>query len=242
MKENTDIIYSEDNVGFSGGNNIGIRYAKERYAPELYLLINNDTIVQPDTIEQLVKTYMTNNNVGIVTGKICYYEQPNLLWAARGKFSFITGLADQPDYGKEDDKQYDDECNISFASGCLMLIPQKIIQYVGLLDEKFFLYAEDTDYCCRVLKSGYNIVYTGKATIYHKVSQSVGKKSSMQQYYMFRNNCYIVSMYCKYPFYGYLRRFYRAFKDIISGELELTYLIQAWKDFKKGITGKRKGM
>lgn len=235
-----DIIISEDNLGFSGGNNLGIKYAKDKYNPEYYLLLNNDTVINEDTISNLKKGFDFDDRAGIVTGKIYYFSDPKTIWAAGGKFDFNTGIADQPELGKVDNEnKYEGTYEISFATGCTMLISKDVIDSVGYLEENYFLYAEDTDYCCRVLKEGFKIIYTGKAIIYHKVSASTGKQSTMQQYYMFRNNLYIIQKYCNKPVYGYIRRIYRTIKEMKYEHYSLNILYRAWKDFRKNIIGKQ---
>lgn len=234
-----DVIISEENLGFSGGNNLGIKYAQEKYDPEYYLLLNNDTVITKDTISNLKKGFDFDSKAGIITGKIYYFSEPKTIWAAGGKFNFNTGIADQPELGKIDDGvQYENTCEVSFATGCTMLISKQVINTVGYLEESYFLYAEDTDYCCRVLNAGFKIIYVGKALIYHKVNASTGKQSNMQQYYMFRNNCYIIKKYCNKPLYGYARRIYRTIKEMKYEHYSLRVLYKAWRDFHKGIIGK----
>ena len=234
-----DVIISEENLGFSGGNNLGIKYAQEKYDPEYYLLLNNDTVITKDTISNLKKGFDFDSKAGIITGKIYYFSEPKTIWAAGGKFNFNTGIADQPELGKIDDGvQYENTCEVSFATGCTMLISKQVINTVGYLEESYFLYAEDTDYCCRVLNAGFKIIYVGKALIYHKVSASTGKQSNMQQYYMFRNNCYIIKKYCNKTLYVYARRIYRTIKEMKYEHYSLRVLYKAWRDFHKGIIGK----
>lgn len=234
-----DVLISEENLGFSGGNNLGIKYAQEKYDPEYYLLLNNDTVITKDTISNLKKGFDFDSKAGIITGKIYYFSEPKTIWAAGGKFNFDTGIADQPELGKIDDGvQYENTCEVSFATGCAMLISKQVINTVGYLEESYFLYAEDTDYCCRVLNAGFKIIYVGKALIYHKVSASTGKQSNMQQYYMFRNNCYIIKRYANKPLYGYARRIYRTIKGMKYEHYSLRVLYKAWRDFHKGIIGK----
>ena len=227
-----DVIISEENLGFSGGNNLGIKYAQEKYDPEYYLLLNNDTVITKDTISNLKKGFDFDSKAGIITGKIYYFSEPKTIWAAGGKFNFNTGIADQPELGKIDDGvQYENTCEVSFATGCTMLISKQVINTVGYLEESYFLYAEDTDYCCRVLNAGFKIIYVGKALIYHKVSASTGKQSNMQQYY-------IIKKYCNKPLYGYARRIYRTIKEMKYEHYSLRVLYKAWRDFHKGIIGK----
>ena len=238
LNETADILYLDKNRGFAGGNNYAIKYAIEHYSPSYILLLNNDTIVEKHAIERLVEGTIKCPDAGIITGKINYYDKKDIIWAAQGKFSYKTGIADQPYMGKADNGEANHSEAITFASGCLMLIPNEVISKVGYLDESYFMYAEDTDYCCRVMNAGYLIYYAANARIYHKVSASVGNNSKLQQYYMFRNNCYIAKKYCTFPLYGYIRRFYRAMKEMRRNGLHIGIIFKAWKDFRRGVTGK----
>lgn len=238
LKTNTDIVISETNLGFSGGNNIGIQYAKEKYDPEYYLLLNNDTVIVDNTLSELVSHSNLVEKTGLVTGKIYYYSKPKTTWYAGGIFNFNTGIADQPSAGISLHKEINGCVEVTFVTGCVMLLHKSVLTQIGLLDEEFFLYAEDTDYCCRIMQAGYKLVYVPSAIIYHKVSASAGKQSDMQQYYMMRNNCYIIKKYCKYPAYGYTRKWYRVAREILQGKSDLRIQVKAWKDFNRGVTGK----
>ena len=242
LQSNTDIVFSDNNLGFSGGNNLGIAFAKQKYDPDYYLLLNNDTVIEKNTLEELIKVKVAYPDFGIVTGKILYYAKPDTIWAAGGKFSFKTGIADQPALGKENKNEVEVLEKTTFVTGCVMLIRKEVIEKVGLLEESYFLYAEDTDYCCRVMKAGYDLYYTSAAIIYHKVSASTGKVSSLQQYYNLRNNFYIISKYCESPLYGYARRFYRILKRRKSEGYSLRIVLRAWRDFRRGITGRVEGL
>lgn len=238
LNVNTDIIISEKNLGFSGGNNIGILYAKDKYDPEYYLLLNNDTVILEDTLSELIAHSDVIEKTGLVTGKIFYYSKPKTTWYAGGIFNYHTGIADQPLSGISESCEKNGCVEVTFATGCVMLLHKKVIEKIGLLNEEYFLYAEDTDYCCRMMQAGYKIVYVPDAIIYHKVSASAGKQSIMQQYYMMRNNCYIIQKYCKFPIYGYVRKWYRVGREIIQRESNLKIQIKAWRDFTRGVTGK----
>ena len=215
LNKHTDIVASEKNLGFSGGNNLGIQYAKKKYDPDYYLLLNNDTVILNDTLSELVEHCNIIENTGLVTGKIFYYSQPEVIWYAGGVFNYKTGIADQPVLGVDESSENNGCIDVTFATGCVMLLPRNVIEKIGLLDEEYFLYAEDTDYCCRIMQAGYKLVYVPSAIIYHKVSASTGNQSAMQQYYMMRNNCYIIKKYCRFPAYGYARKWYRVLRDIV---------------------------
>lgn len=238
LSANCDIILLDRNLGFSGGNNKGIIYAREKYRPDYYMLLNNDTVIQENTLITLLRLTEKTPKVGITTCQINYFYQPELVWFGDGKFDYNTGMADMPGLGKREEYHTKGVREITFATGCLFFIPSSVIQDIGLLDESFFLYSEDAEYSCRVQKCGYKIIYTTETKIYHKISASTGQYSKMQQYYMFRNNCYMIQRFCKYPLLGYLKRFYRTIKEVNRGEYQVTNVIKAWRDYKKGIIGK----
>ena len=238
LNANTDIVISDENLGFSGGNNLGINYAKKKYDPDYYLLLNNDTVIVDNTLSELMAHSNLVEKTGLVTGKIYYYSKPETTWYAGGIFNFNTGIADQPILGADESGMKNGCIEVTFATGCVMLLHKNLIAQIGLLDEDYFLYAEDTDYCCRIMQAGYKLVYVPCAVIYHKVSASTGNQSSMQQYYIMRNNCYIIKKYCKYPAYGYVRKWYRVAREILQGKSDLKIQARAWKDFNRGVTGK----
>ena len=236
IKVNADLIILKENLGFSGGNNQGILFAKERYNPDYYFLLNNDTVIEKFTINYMLKAFDKYYRVGIVTCRIPYYKKRNYLWNGEGSFDDKLGIADQPYMGKKStEDEY--ECIVNFASGCAMLISKDVVKDVGVLSEKYFMYAEDTDYCCRVRNANYNIVYTNNGIVYHKVSASTGEDSDFQIYYMFRNNCFIIKQYSVYPILGYIKLWYRMIKkDRLKKHRKIVN--KAWKDFRSGINGK----
>lgn len=127
--------------------------------------------------------------------------------------------------------------NISFASGCLMLIPIGAVQKVGLLEEKYFLYSEDTDYCCRIRKAGLNILFCEKAVIYHKVSASTGKNSDSMTYYTTRNKLYIARDFTTNRYSAYARITLQLLKDVIRGRKRLSPIVGGYRSFFKNEVG-----
>lgn len=119
-----------------------------------------------------------------------------------------------------------------------MLIPKKVIEQVGLLREEYFLYCEDTDYCCRVLQAGYSIYYCNDAVIYHKISRSVGNASKLQQYYMTRNTLYLILQYGTDWKMGLISTVLRDLKSMCKGKLKLSIIIRAYRDVWNGNMGK----
>jgi len=232
LNDNTIILYSEENKGFSDGNNIGIEYAKQ-FNPDYFLLLNNDTIVEPLFLNELVKTAKKNKRTGIVTGKIYYYENRKKLWFSGGQYNRSNGKTSQVLF----DNSVEEEMIITFASGCLMLVSRECIQKVGLLDDNYFMYSEDADYCCRVCDAGMNIIWTPRCIIYHKVSASVGNNSLFQQYYITRNNFIMTRKFGDKKVKAYFVRLLQCLKDVLKGRLKIKVVVWAYWDFLKGKTG-----
>lgn len=236
LNEIADILYSDTNSGFSGGNNIGIEYAK-KYSPEYILLLNNDTEVTPDFLGNLVVIAEKNNNVGIVTGNIFYFSDKSKYWYAGGDYDFKTGYTNPVKFKNEISPEPRD---VTFASGCVMLISQKCLSECGNLCEDFFLYSEDTEYCCRVLNNGFRIIWAPDSVVYHKVSASTGNNSKFQQYYLVRNNLYIVKKFGKNKCFAYFYRLYCCLKEIVKGNYNIVPVFFAYLDFARGVKGRSK--
>jgi GT2 family glycosyltransferase len=186
---NIEIIKSENNLGFSGGNNLGIRSAFKNNA-EFILLLNNDTIVEPDFLTRLIEKTSVSETIGILTPKILYFSNPDLIWSAGCKISKLRSSGFPLSYNKY--KSYsnvDKYCTC--ATGCCMLIRRDVFNKIGFLDEKYFLYLEDTDYSYRAINAGFKIYYVSDSIIYHKVSSTTKKNNSyLPIYYSIRNRLY----------------------------------------------------
>ena len=217
LKNNSHFIESAENLGFSGGNNLGAKFA-EKIGAEYILLLNNDTVVTPDFLDALVETAETCDDAGIVCGKILYYEPNDVIWFAGGRYYEKVCSTKHLRIGEKNDTMKDDQpVAISFATGCVMLIPYSVWKRVGELDDMFFLYSEDTDYGIRVRKKGYKIYYNGRAVVYHKVSQSTGATSDNTQYYLVRNTLYIIRKHGKYKWIAYPEKIFRFSMDVLKG-------------------------
>lgn len=240
MQDNVIVINSGSNLGFSGGNNIGIKYAIENKT-DYILLLNNDTEVEPDFLNYMVNDCMDSNDNVVVTNKIMYMREKNKIWYGGGKFNSITSRTIAYGINQEDCKEYNMPMKVSFASGCCLLIPVGIIESIGLMSEDFFLYCEDTEYCLRIQRAGYEILYEPNSKIYHKVNASTSKITGIQTYYLVRNKMYIVKKYIKsqYKFIAYFYTLSETLKRVLAKEYEYEWAICGLKDFCKNITGKK---
>jgi hypothetical protein len=193
-------LRSEENVGFSAGNNLGIEEAL-RGASDYVLLLNNDTIVDPSFLSSLVQVAESDSRIGIVGPKIYYSSEPQRIWYAGGYMKYVTGNChirglDQVDsQGKF--------CRVEetqFVSGCAMMIKSEVLRRVGLLDARLFAYWEDTDFCARARKAGYRSVFVPNALLWHKVSRTNGASSPFALFLTTRNHLTWVAKHVPFPY------------------------------------------
>jgi GT2 family glycosyltransferase len=171
------IIEASDNGGFAKGNNIGIRYALEQGC-DYILLLNNDTLVEKDFLNKMVECYERYSDTGIVGPKILYEGNRDLIWFCGGEINLKRFYGFHYGEGQKDSEEFNKEREITFTTGCTMLISREVIEKVGALPEEYFMYYEDVDFCMKVQEAGYKIYYCPKAAIYHKVSASSGGEAS----------------------------------------------------------------
>lgn len=167
------LIESPVNLRFAGGNNLGLQDVLQE-GDDYCLLLNNDTTAEPDVIDHLIAAARLEESVGLVGPKILYHDRPDVIWFAGGVLKPAWGYVRHFGLRQVDDGRFDKRCQVSFLTGCCLLIHSEVIENVGLLDEDFYLYSEDADYCLRSMKAGYKLSYEPKARIYHKVSRSSG--------------------------------------------------------------------
>lgn len=180
----TRVYRLNTNTGFTGGNNFGISKAKGDYI----FIINNDTEVTPNLIEEVLRPFSENESIGVVSPKIKFYDQPNLIQYAGFKpINRFTGRTGAIGSREEDRGQYDQGRVTHGAHGAAMVIKKEVIEKVGVFHDDFFLYYEEWDWSTRIIKAGYKIYYQPTAVVYHKESISVGKHNPMKTYYHIRN-------------------------------------------------------
>ena len=178
------VISSKENLGFAGGNNLGIAQAKG----EFILFLNNDTEVDPGFLEPMVELFETNPQAGAASSKIIYYNSNNIIqYAGSTCLNPLTGRNTRIGYMEKDIGQHNILRETDLAHGCAMMVPRKVIDSVGTMPELFFLYYEEIDWCETIKRAGYKIYYVPGSKVFHKESMSVGKKSTLKTYYMTRN-------------------------------------------------------
>lgn len=183
------VIRSPHNLGFAGGNNLGIKEAKGKYI----LLINNDTYFKKYNIAPLIERLESSDKIGIVCPKLCFAWGNNpIQYAGYTPLSPITVRNRAIGFGEEDYGQYDLPHPTPYAHGAAMLIKREAINKVGLMPECFFLYYEEIDWSMMFTRAGYEIWYDPACTVYHKESQTTGQNSPLRTYYITRNRLLLV--------------------------------------------------
>jgi len=196
------LIQNDNNYGFAEGNNIAIRFLLNHSNPDYFLLLNNDTIVDPQFLSELVKVAENNKNTGIVGPKTYLYQIPDRLQLAWYKVDMYRGKAIHVGSLAYDQGQYDKITSVDYMQGSSLLIKKSVLENVGLFDAKFFCYWEETDLCFRVKQAGYKIFYVPQAKIRHKKIANTqpwyktilkkNKISDYEIYYMTRNNLWFM--------------------------------------------------
>lgn len=183
------VIRSDKNLGFAGGNNLGIKEAKG----EFILLINNDTYFKDFNIDSLIKRLESSDKIGIVCPKLRFaWDNNPIQFAGYTPLSSITLRNKAIGFGEEDKGQYDTAYPTPYAHGAAMLIKREAIEKVGLMPECFFLYYEEIDWSMMFTRAGYEIWYDPSCTIFHKESQTTGQNSPLRTYYITRNRLLLV--------------------------------------------------
>jgi GT2 family glycosyltransferase len=197
FRDYAHVVRNDRNYGYTGGNNIGIRYVSDRSSPDYVLILNNDTIVAPDFLDRMIKTAESDASIGIAGPKVYYHKFPDRIQSAGARVNMRTGQASLIGVKEVDSGQYDKQREVDYVIGCCLLIKREVIQKVGLFDESYFCYWDETDYCFRAREAGYKVVYVPGAKIWHKAplklrmqekSPQSGKASGLSYYFMARNN------------------------------------------------------
>ena len=172
------VIRSEQNVGFSGGNNLGIQTAKGKGI----FLLNNDTLVTANDLKYLYERLYSSSVIGAVSPKIKFAFPPQHI-----QFSGFTPLSKYTLRNRTIGYNETDEGQFDIPQGAAMMVKREVVEQVGRMPEIYFLYYEEMDWCTQMSRQGYQLWYEPRCTIYHKESRSTGKDSPLKTYYLTRN-------------------------------------------------------
>lgn len=178
------VLRSDENLGFAGGNNLGIRAA----TGDCLLLLNNDTEVTDNTLHHLAETLDADPSIGAVCPKIRFWTPPQAIqFAGYTSLTRITLRNGLIGFGQPDDGSYDSPHETPYAHGAAMMVRREAVGKAGPMPEEYFLYYEELDWSERLREAGYRIVYDPRATVFHKESATTGQQSPLRSYYLTRN-------------------------------------------------------
>ena len=176
------IIENYKNLGFSEGNNIGIKYALER-GSDYILLLNNDVIVSFSLLKDLLEVVTKDRTAGIVGPKILNYYLKDRIWFAGGKIHSWLGNTWHTGNGHKDSSHFQRVVEEDYQTGCALLIKREVINKIGMFDPEYFMYFEDSDLCIRARKGGFKVLCVQYARTWHKVSAGSGGGLTPQKAY-----------------------------------------------------------
>ena len=183
------LIENSRNLGFAAGNNVGIRYALDHGA-DYVLLLNNDTEVSPDLLRRLVAVGEADPQIGALGPKIYYYDHAKVIWSAGGavdRLGRAHHLGENQVDGWESGDGEGGVQDVAYVTGCAILVKRHVVERLGPLDERFFIYFEETEWCSRIHRAGFRVVYVPQARLWHKIKMEARHASRRYLYLMTRN-------------------------------------------------------
>ncbi len=186
--DHVKLIASGENLGFAGGCNLAIREALAGGA-DYMLLLNNDVTVDPKFLNEMVRIAEELPEAAALCPKIYFHDRPAVICSTGGRVNAWAGTAQQVGRGEEDRGQYEQVALRDYAEGAAMLIRRQALERVGLLDEEYFAYWEETDWCARAAEAGYKCYYVPSARVWHKTARS--QDPDAEYHYLFRRNAFL---------------------------------------------------
>lgn len=194
------VIENSDNLGYAEGNNVGIRYALQ-HRPDYVCVLNNDTLVAPDFLGALVSEAERDPDIGMVGPKMYFFEPPDMIYAAGSMVDWQNGILIHRGIWQHEtpgQQIYSEKSEtVDFIVGCGVLIRRQVIDQIGMLDSRYYLNFEDVDWCLRARQAGFQVRYTPKAILWHRVSASLGQNSARNTYYTTRNSLLLFHTYLR---------------------------------------------
>ena len=232
------IIKNYQNHGFARGNNIGITFALEKFHPQYILLLNNDTVVDENFITEMVNLAEEEKEIGFVGSKTYFYYEKNILQAAGGGYIDLKkGESHEVGFKEVDKGQHDGIYELDYVGGSCMLVKNTVIDDIGLLDTKLFMYWEDVDWCFTGRENGYKSIYAYKSRIWHKYGTS--SENYLKTYYHNRNRLFFVRKHAdKEVYHQFVKHFLK--EVLMESGYQLLYQ-RNWAMFRALISGTFQG-
>lgn len=177
-----EVVRNPENLGFAGGMNVGMRQALEAGA-EYVLLLNNDVTVDRGLLAAMVAAARRHPDLGAASPKAYFRDRPDIIYSTGGCVNLWTGTARQIGRDQADHGQFESEAVRDYADGLCMLIPASAIETVGLLDEEYFTYWEETDWCLRAREKGLRCYYVPEARVWHRAARSLTPTDEYHYHY-----------------------------------------------------------
>lgn len=205
------LIENTENLGFTGGNNVGLRHALNQ-GYQQFLLLNNDTLVEPSFLQEMQRTLAQHPKCGLVQPLILFLHEPTKIWSAGGKWNSFLGQAKTLGDRASVSSFHLEATDLDWATGCCMLLSKEAVEVAGLLDEQYFAYFEDVEWSLRIRKAGFGLKLAPKAKIYHEAGAASKKKHAEGTlgapvfYYHVRNQFYLLRqlhLFAAIPYHGF---------------------------------------
>lgn len=211
LLKGTKLIVNSKNLGWSGGNNVGIKYALKNHA-DAVLLLNNDTIIEKNCIDHIIEKLFLEKEIGIVSPKVYEFGKKKVIANAGSFMRTHRYFGYEKGSGEIDKGQYDRIRKTDYVAGTAMMIKKEVFEKTGILDENYFLYYEDVDLCYRAKKKGFHCTFVQNAIVYHRNAATAKLNSPLHHYYNTRNHYLFVEKHA--PIIVKLREFLRTPKTI----------------------------
>ena len=213
-----EIITSPENLRWAGGNNLALRQLRDEGWPDYVLLLNNDTLIPEGSLERLVDSLNADPDAWAATPRICFAAEPGRIWYDGGTVGRWSGWVAHQGIRMRAGHRPLEPHRTDYATGCAMLLSRRALETVGLLDERYHLYGEDSDYSLRLRALGGAILHQPKALVLHKVSRTMGAGSPGKAYLKARSHIRL------------LRRHWppRTWPTMVPSQVALTLATAAW--------------
>lgn len=227
--EGVEFVQLKENFGYSGGNNAGIKRALKEGADYIFLL-NPDTVIDKGAISSMVELAQKGGDEAVIGPKI-YFGDGKTIWYAGGIFDQANVLGKHRGVDQKDEGQYNKIEETEYVTGAAMFVPKDVFDKVGLFDEQYFLYYEDSDFSYRAKSAGFKLVYLPTAVVCHENAKSTGLGSPLQDYYITRNRMLFASKFLP------IRTRFALFREALRN-LDKPVRRKAFFDFLLGKFGK----
>lgn len=223
------------NLGFAGGNNVGIRYALQQGDASYVWLLNNDTVIHPRALRSMVEEAERDPRVGMVGSKLMDFQEPDEIQTiGGGTVRPWRGLTDHIGAGEKDQGQWDERFDPDYITGASLLVSTAAIERIGEMEESYFLYSEEVDWCLRARRGGFALRYSPGSVVWHKGGRSVGYGSSLHDYHTVRSMLLLVRNF--YPHLVPITFLYSLVRCLAPKIVRLQYdrfraVLRAYRDF-----------